>query len=697
MAQERIEIRFKPTGDRALILAIKQLDVVTKRLSGTVSIYEKELKGLRIAQKRYTSAGIAGVKNMRIQAGAFATLRSKLLLFSFAVGLGTAAMKKLFDNMIKQEKVEKKLEQALGRTSSALLNQASALQKVTTFGDEAIIGAQALIASFVDDEEQIKAATEATLDLAAAKGMDLNAAADLVSKTLGSSTNALSRYGITVEGTVGSSKRLESLTRNVAKVFGGQAQASANTFGGRLEQLANISGDVSEEIGKTLAPTISLMAQDLKTSALAAFDFFKELNEFDSETIVRKFETLGFANENIITLKVLAMQERLNFDLGLQEKSINKVVDSNSLLRSILDDLVAHEYRNSIKDGATLVDDYTLSTDNFKDALSILKGEQDKIAKSLRNSKDLTDKSVRADVDKYMAIMQLIVLLEGYLKTIDDVNSSIGLMMEGTEVVAFSFKNFVKILEDIPDVAIEATKQLADIIGELARRSKEEARETISEINEIADAQINALRENANAQMQTEKQTRAFQRMSAKQQAAYEKAIMDKLAADEAEINAKRAKDEEAAKQKTNELLKKQFRVEQALNIGQAIMNTSEAITKALPNVFLAGLVGVMGAAQIALIASQKPPKMQYGGLIGGQRHSQGGTMIEAERGEFVMSRNAVSSIGLETLNRMNQAGVGGAINISFTGNVMSDDFIESEAVPKIKEALRRGGDIGIG
>ena len=210
MAQERIEIRFKPTGDRALILAIKQLDVVTKRLSGTVSIYEKELKGLRIAQKRYTSAGIAGVKNMRIQAGAFATLRSKLLLFSFAVGLGTAAMKKLFDNMIKQEKVEKKLEQALGRTSSALLNQASALQKVTTFGDEAIIGAQALIASFVDDEEQIKAATEATLDLAAAKGMDLNAAADLVSKTLGSSTNALSRYGITVEGTVGSSKRLES-------------------------------------------------------------------------------------------------------------------------------------------------------------------------------------------------------------------------------------------------------------------------------------------------------------------------------------------------------------------------------------------------------------------------------------------------------------------------------------------------------
>ena len=47
MAQERIEITFKPKGDQALILAIKQLDIVTKRLKGTTSVYEKELKQLR--------------------------------------------------------------------------------------------------------------------------------------------------------------------------------------------------------------------------------------------------------------------------------------------------------------------------------------------------------------------------------------------------------------------------------------------------------------------------------------------------------------------------------------------------------------------------------------------------------------------------------------------------------------------------
>ena len=92
-------------------------------------------------------------------------------------------------------------------------------------------------------------------------------------------------------------------------------------------------------------------------------------------------------------------------------------------------------------------------------------------------------------------------------------------------------------------------------------------------------------------------------------------------------------------------------------------------------------------------------PVLQFeqGGYVGGNRHSQGGTIIEAERGEFVMSRNAVESIGLETLNQMNQSGGGGSINVSVTGNVLTQDFVEGELAESIKEAVRRGSDFGIG
>jgi hypothetical protein len=166
-----------------------------------------------------------------------------------------------------QEQAEKKLETALGRTSQSLLAHASALQKQTAFGDEAIIGVQASIAAFIKDEDQIKKATEATLDLSVATGMDLKSAGDLVAKTLGSSLNAMSRYGVAVDGAVGSTERLESLTNNVAKLFGGQAKAQADTMTGALDQMHNALGDVAENIGLSLSPLIIGLADGIKNLA----------------------------------------------------------------------------------------------------------------------------------------------------------------------------------------------------------------------------------------------------------------------------------------------------------------------------------------------------------------------------------------------------------------------------------------------
>ena len=128
--------------------------------------------------------------------------------------------------------------------------------------------------------------------------------------------------------------------------------------------------------------------------------------------------------------------------------------------------------------------------------------------------------------------------------------------------------------------------------------------------------------------------------------------------------------------------------------------------------------MAAMGAALIK-VATQKEPTFAQGGMIGGKPHSQGGTLIEAERGEFVVRKKAVDAIGVEALNKINNAGryalgglvmegialdedlettnVGGLINITFTGNVMSQEFIEEQAIPQIKEAIRRGADIGVG
>jgi len=110
-----------------------------------------------------------------------------------------------------------------------------------------------------------------------------------------------------------------------------------------------------------------------------------------------------------------------------------------------------------------------------------------------------------------------------------------------------------------------------------------------------------------------------------------------------------------------------------------------------------AGILTGIGATQIAAAVQANPiPKFAQGGLIGGNRHSQGGTMINAEQGEFIMNRNAVNSVGLENLNRMNQGGGGSAITVNVSGNVLSQDFVECELAENIKEAIRRVTDCGI-
>jgi len=152
-----------------------------------------------------------------------------------------------------------------------------------------------------------------------------------------------------------------------------------------------------------------------------------------------------------------------------------------------------------------------------------------------------------------------------------------------------------------------------------------------------------------------------------------------------------------AAKQKDlNKESKRIKRTQTVINTSVGIMEalSDKTITSTFAKIAMAALIGAQGAMQLSTIDAQK---YATGGMVGGNRHSQGGTMIEAEKGEYVVSRKGVESAGIEALNRINAGGGSGSVNISFNGNVLSKDFIEDEAIPQIKEAIRRGADIGIG
>jgi hypothetical protein len=89
----------------------------------------------------------------------------------------------------------------------------------------------------------------------------------------------------------------------------------------------------------------------------------------------------------------------------------------------------------------------------------------------------------------------------------------------------------------------------------------------------------------------------------------------------------------------------KQARSDKALALFNIAINTASSIIKtgeqlgypaAIPFQILAGIIG---GVQLAAVAAKPLPKFEKGGLIGGKLHSQGGTLIEAEQGEYMVNR----------------------------------------------------------
>jgi hypothetical protein len=205
-----------------------------------------------------------------------------------------------------QEKAEQKVRQviaatgqAAGVTAKEVFAMASSLQSVTTFGDEAILEAQSIILTFREiGGDVLPQVTEAVLNMSAVMGTDARSSAIQLGKALNdpkTQLSALARVGI--KFTEDQTKFIKHLvdTNELAKAqavileelekeFGGVARALANGTGA-FEQASNAAGDLTEEIGRNLAPEAILIAQKFKeiTESLTANS--GKMLEFKAKTI----------------------------------------------------------------------------------------------------------------------------------------------------------------------------------------------------------------------------------------------------------------------------------------------------------------------------------------------------------------------------------------------------------------------------
>ena len=145
-----------------------------------------------------------------------------------------------------------------GLTAKELTGMASALQKQTRFGDEAIIKAQSLLLTFTKvGKEVFPDAIESILNMSEAMGQDLQQGVIQVGKALNDpilGVTALRRVGVQL--TKQQEEQVKAFTKSgeIAKAqkiilgeletqFGGVAKAAGETMPGSLDQMENAIGD----------------------------------------------------------------------------------------------------------------------------------------------------------------------------------------------------------------------------------------------------------------------------------------------------------------------------------------------------------------------------------------------------------------------------------------------------------------------
>lgn len=184
-------------------------------------------------------------------------------------GLGGAALLSgIVRNTIEQEQALAQLDARLQSTQGAaglnrdqLISMAAAMQRVTTVGDEATLGTEAMLLTFTRiGGEVFPRALEAVLDLSQGMGQDLKSSAILVGKALNDPIKGLSALGragvqftdqqkdqiaaMVEAGRVAEAQGL--ILGELETQFGGAARAARDTLGGALKALQNAFGDLLE-------------------------------------------------------------------------------------------------------------------------------------------------------------------------------------------------------------------------------------------------------------------------------------------------------------------------------------------------------------------------------------------------------------------------------------------------------------------
>lgn len=330
-ADYEISLRFRDLATGQFIAATKkQMDTV-KEL-GLVINNNGKLIGttMQKAGDDYTRSSDrmrVVTEGLRREIGAF---RNQLLLVTFVYQGIKRAIEPAIRGAMAQELAERKLAIAFAVTGLATQKQVNNLkalatqyQQTTMFGDEEILNAQAILATFKLTSDQVARLTPIMLNLATAYSQTTGETAnlDMISKSLGKAytgnAGALSRYGVQLSDSAKKSRDFSKITGELELKAKGMAERLAGTtFQGQLVITSNMLGEYMEQLGQiavnspVVIAAMTMFKDEIVKQTKALKDNIEQSKNF--------YDTWLFIGAFFISLKGIVMALFNAFKAGLQ-------------------------------------------------------------------------------------------------------------------------------------------------------------------------------------------------------------------------------------------------------------------------------------------------------------------------------------------------------------------------------------------
>jgi len=664
----RLEVKLQALG-----FSFKQAGISARMQEQASKGNRLELERMRIATQKFIATQNQADASTRILGGSLAVLRSKLLIYNFAMALGIRQTLKFAETSANVDSMETAFTTLSGATENstvALIKLKKATNNTMSEFNLFQQANNAMILGVTKNSDEMAEMFDVAQRLGRALGRDTASSVESLITGIGRQSRLmLDNIGIIVksdEAYEAYAKKLGITADELSDVDKKQAFLNATMESARkkvkslgdellttkdnLDSFSSAFDDLTVAIGETVPIDNATKALSRNARQITGF-LTKKPKIIVAELAHQKaVKALSLAQAKLNSVENKRPSKEFVKKIKEEIKNLKIIRDSNL---SIIDSNMEIE-----KIGKMLIKQKEQNTQEIIKEESVTKRNIDQTNKAFA----LKAQIQAGDLAFHTALQKK----QDKLYKEDEKNHK-----DSLDAKALANKTYQDALKNAQDRTAKELKAMQDQMQSQNEELLNSINSSLSAFNGVLSAWKNNMQARMSAELSTLKETERYKKADSERRQDMEREI---------------------TKGYQKEQLK-QFRIGQATAIAEIAMNTSSALMKSVAGSWVTvgqpwfGIITALGALQAGLVLGQKPPSFEKGGLVGGQRHSQGGTMIEAERGEFVMSRNAVQSIGTETLSQINQGG-GAGITLNISAPLVDDTILDT-IIPAINKAVQ--------